>query len=149
MPIHTQTRDQIYADDAYKRVNGIYEKGKTLIVETERKAYEQYYKKYGGFSHKLPILIRTAGLAQALSFVEARGKKPGEHLLTDLAATVGQENMATLTHAARTVQLNEYMRLTQQVMDALLWYKRFAQSILGVEQDQANAVTEDTVGGKE
>lgn len=117
-----QTRDQKYAVDVYDKVSSI----KESVTEKE-------YKSYGAFAHKLPILIRTAGLAQALSFVEARGKKPGELLLNDLAGTIDKENAKVLAQKARTVELSEYIRLTQQVMDALLWYKRFAQSILGVE----------------
>jgi len=131
-----QTRDQMYATNVYKKV-------------TKTREEEKDYKKYGGFSNKLPILIRTAGLAQALSFVEARGNKPGERLLRDLADTIGKVDMITLTKAAREVQLSEYIRLTQQVMDALLWYKRFAQSILGVEQDQATEVAEERSGEEE
>jgi hypothetical protein len=31
-----------------------------------------------------------------------------------------------------------YMQLTQQVLDALLWYKRFAQTVLGVDGTEEN-----------
>ncbi len=116
-----QTREQKYAQDVYNRV--------CAIINDER----MNRKKYGGMAHKLPILIRTAGLAQALTFVEARGDKSGSQcqLLRDLGATVGHGDK--LAADARSAELGEYMRLTQQVLDALLWYKRFAQSVLNVE----------------
>ena len=38
-------------------------------------------KQYGSMAHKLPILVRTAGLTQALAFVESRGKEPYRALL--------------------------------------------------------------------
>ncbi len=116
-----QTREQKYAQDVYNRV--------CAITNDER----MNRKKYGGMAHKLPILIRTAGLAQALTFVEARGDKSGSQcqLLRDLGATVGCSDK--LAAKARSAELCEYMRLTQQVLDALLWYKRFAQSVLNVE----------------
>lgn len=127
-----QTRDQQYAIDAYNKVNII--KKNAIANDNEKE-----YKSYGAFAHKLPILIRTAGLAQALSFVEARGQKPGELLLNDLAGTVNKENAKVLAQKARTVELSEYIRLTQQVMDALLWYKRFAQSVLEVDVSDSNS----------
>ena len=85
---------------------------------------------YGGMAHKLPILIRTAGLAQALTYVESRGNAAQQQLLRDLAATLHTPNLTT---AAITAQLADYMYLTQQAMAALLWYKRFAQSVLDVQ----------------
>lgn len=113
-----QTRDQKYAVDVYKKVSEVGKKKK------------EEYESYGGMAHKLPVLIRTAGLAQALSFVESRGKPAHQQLLRDLAETIGRKELPSV---ARQAELSEYMRLTQQVMAALLWYKRFAQSVLGVE----------------
>jgi CRISPR-associated protein Cmr5 len=100
-------------------------------------AKQPEYKQYGAIAHKLPILIRTAGLVQALSFVEARSKKEiQKRLLTDLKATIEPNDPRTLLVHAQQADLSEYMRLTQQVMAALLWYKRFAQSILGVDASE-------------
>jgi CRISPR-associated protein Cmr5 len=118
-----QTRDQIYAATIYEQVS-------TVVKQPE-------YKQYGAIAHKLPILIRTAGLVQALSFVEARSKKEiQKRLLTDLKATIEPNDPRTLLVHAQQADLSEYMRLTQQVMAALLWYKRFAQSILGVDASE-------------
>lgn len=90
-------------------------------------------KRYGSLAHKLPVLIRTAGLVQALAFVQARGKREGQQLLNDLAATIGMTDGEALVTASRNAPLLPYMRLTRTALDALLWYKRFAQSILEVE----------------
>ncbi len=123
-----QTREQVFAAKVYKQVSEM-EKG------------SEDAKSYGSMAHKLPILIRTAGLAQALTFVEARGKENGpmHKLLDDLALTVGKRDRPDLLASARNAQLSEYMLLTQRVMDALLWYKRFAQSVLDVKASDANA----------
>lgn len=121
-----QTRDQKYAVDVYEKVS--------LIKGKEDEAFG---KSYGAMAHKLPVLIRTAGLAQALAFVEARGKKPQKRLLEDLAGTVKKPDAAALLKRARESEMSEYMLLTHQVIDALLWYKRFAQSVLGVEASDA------------
>jgi CRISPR-associated protein Cmr5 len=124
-----QTRDQIYAATVYKQVSNI-------------KKEEPEYKKYGAMAHKLPILIHTAGLAQALEFVNSRGQPVQKRLLTDLAVIVEQKDTSILLSHVRGANLNEYMRLTKQIMAALLWYKRFAQSILEVDASEA-ALTEN------
>jgi|SRR5579863_4418136 len=120
-----QTRDQKYASIVYEQVFNV------------KKEESSGYKKYGAMAHKLPILIHTAGLVQALAFVEARGEKVQKRLLTDLKATIEPDDSRTLLTHAQTTGLSEYMRLTQEIMAALLWYKRFAQSILGVDVSEA------------
>lgn len=116
-----QTRDQRYATTAHECVQKVKEK-------------EKKYKLYGSLAHKLPILIHTAGLAQALTFVDARVDEAiSKRFLDDLAKTVDQKDGKTLVKNVREAKLSEYMLLTQQVLAALLWYKRFAQSILNVE----------------
>lgn len=117
-----QTREQQYAAQIYQQVSRI----SSSVAKPDS-------KKYGSMAHKLPILIRTAGLAQALAFVEARGESPHHQLLDDMAEVVGEGTRAALLQRSHTAGLGEYMRLTQKAMAALLWYKRFAQSVLGVE----------------
>jgi CRISPR-associated protein Cmr5 len=116
------TYDQKYAQKAYEHVTAIKD-GKD----------EKAKKSYGSMSHKLPILIYKAGLVQALTFVEARGKEVQKQLLDDLAKSIDAENKVNLLQLARGAKLSEYIYLTQQVLAALLWYKRFAQSILGID----------------
>lgn len=113
-----RTRNQEYAAQIFEQVK--------QVGEDER-------KKYGSLAHRLPVLIRTAGLAQALAFVEARGGAAGRKLLRDIAAVVNEVNEEKLLARSRTAELPEYMLLTRNVLAALAWYKRFAQSVLGVE----------------
>lgn len=110
MPINT--RNQRYAGTIYDQVQR---------VPAEQRA------EYQGIAQKLPILIHTAGLAQALAFVESRGGA-GHQLLNDLADVVGTGTRATLLRRSRTDDLHKYMRLTQEALTALLWYKRFGQA---------------------
>jgi CRISPR-associated protein Cmr5 len=124
-----QTRDQKYAAIVYDQVSRI--------------ENQEEYKQYGAMAHKLPILIRTAGLTQALEFVNARGKGLQKQLLEDLAVTVEQNDTANLLSSVRSANLSEYMRLTQHIMAALLWYKRFAQSILKVDVSEAALLPEE------
>lgn len=119
------TRDQRYSTIAFDQVCKV-------------KKEESNYQKYGAMAHKLPILIHTAGLAQALEFVNARGEEAQKRLLKDLAITVGQKDAKALLAYMRGLELSGYMRLTQQILAALLWYKRFAQSMLGVDASESN-----------
>ncbi len=91
--------------------------------------------KYGSMAHKLPILIHTAGLAPALAFVESRKDELQRLVLDHLAQTVAWPNTVTgaqLAERSRAAELDEYMLLTRRSLDALLWYKRFVESILKV-----------------
>jgi CRISPR-associated protein Cmr5 len=120
-----QSREQRYAKMVYEQVSEY--PGKFQKDSTQR-------KEYGSMAHKLPVLVRTAGLAQALAFVDSRSKKePYEKLLDHLAVTVGEQDRDSLLKHSREADLSEYMYLTEQVLLALKWYKRFAQSILEVD----------------
>ena len=117
-----RTRDQKLAAEIFGQVSELAD-----LSETKR-------KKYGSMAHKAPALIRTAGLTQALAFIDARGDQAQHILLDHIAQVTGFNTRGELLHQSRTANLNEYMALSQRVMNALLWYKRFAQSVLGVEQ---------------
>lgn len=123
------TREQRYARAVYHQIEPLIDK-----PEQERKAY-------GSLAHKLPVLIRASGLAQALAFVRARNKEgtPQRQLLTDLEAVLRTNangvlaGSADLVTRSREADFEEYMRLTEAALQALLWFKRFAQSELKVE----------------
>ena len=140
------SRDQQNAAQVFNQVK--------KLLECERKEQKQY----GSIAHKLPVLIRSAGLAQALAFVAATAKRgkdaektkwtPQLQLLDDLAQMLKLENAEELLTQSRSVSLDEYMFLTQTALAALLWYKRYAQSVLDVEpsdeaDDQDDEVNND------
>jgi len=150
-----QTRNQKHAVEVFQKVEGLFNEGKEAIeellktegeetqkVKKKRREIETARKKYGAMAHKLPVLIRTAGLAQALGFLDAKSKKESEamnkRLLDDLASTLSKSSTQLLSHSRgdNNQSLGDYLRLTQETLAALLWYKRFAQSVLGVEQGE-------------
>lgn len=129
------TREQQYAGEVYARI-------KPLIPADgapKDEAKEKERKAYGSLAHKLPVLIRTAGLAQSLVFVQARNKEgtPQRRLLADLEFVLRKSGAlgpgAALVERSRSAEFEEYMRLTEGALEALLWFKRFAQSELKVE----------------
>lgn len=117
-----KTREQRYAAQAYRQVYEIYSHPK------------EYRDAYGSMAHKLPVLVHQAGLVQALAFVESRGKPEHKRLLDHLSEVVldGDDREALLARS-RNDGLISYMHLTEKVLSALAWYKRFAQSILDVD----------------
>ncbi|AEB12637.1 type III-B CRISPR module-associated protein Cmr5 [Marinithermus hydrothermalis] len=110
------TRAQRWAQDAYERVQARARTGEA--------------GEYKDMALKLPVLIRQAGLAQALAFVESRGKAAHKSLGEDLARTLGYEGLRDLSAQARKAPLLEYLRLTREVLGAADWYKRFAQALI-------------------
>ncbi|GEM_PF-103807 len=121
-----RTRSQKYAAAVYRKVKD---------VESTKKG-DSFRKKYGGMAHKLPVLIRTAGLAQALAFVEGKSEAGWTRLVEDLNAVVGKTNGKDLLQASLSEDLFSYMHLTRKTMDALVWFKRFAESVLNVKQGE-------------
>ncbi|MCA9994819.1 MAG: type III-B CRISPR module-associated protein Cmr5 [Anaerolineales bacterium] len=102
-------------------------------IDRQKKSYCQ---KYGSMAHKLPIFIRRAGLAQALAFVQAKNEEAYRDLLTHVATAVSWPNITTGTQLAelsRSADLDTYILLTRRVIAVLIWYKRFAESVLGVK----------------
>ncbi|HEY1352223.1 MAG TPA: type III-B CRISPR module-associated protein Cmr5 [Ktedonobacteraceae bacterium] len=103
---------------------------------------------YGSLAHTLPVLIHTSGLAQALAFVDSRhtGDGPGQ-FLEDLSQVVLAQPAAAFLQRVRESEVREYLYLTDRTLAALLWYKRYAQSILGIAQGQ-NSEQDAQGGGK-
>jgi CRISPR-associated protein Cmr5 len=132
---HFQTRDQRFALAAHKQVTDLNNRYRDQPTARSR---------YGAISHHLPILIHTSGLAQAISFVTALASKQNIYtdFLNDLAQTVGVGNGSDLQKLALEHDLGDYLHLTRDVLDALLWYKRFAQSILHVDNANVDDVNQ-------
>ena len=115
-----RTRTQRFADDAFQRVKARQRQGDP--------------GRYGSFALSLPTLVRSAGLAQALAFAEAKQQRD---LLDDLASTLGKDGAGGLLQASRELPVMEYMKLTREVLAAADWYKRYAQSILNIDPAEA------------
>ena len=98
---------------------------------------------------KLPVLVQKAGLAQALAFVDMKGKNektnPVYIFLNDLAEVIfedlgsNQNKRELFLKRSRSDDLQDYMLLTRKTMAALDWFRRYAQSILKV----SSTTTED------
>ena len=111
------TRSSVVASAVLTRVTA--HKGREASFATE----------YGGLAEKLPMLIRTAGLSQAMLYAEVRATKTGQNKLReDLIAVLGLPENAIAVLVKDT--LIEHMQHTRQALAALVWFKRFSQSVL-------------------
>lgn len=121
--VSMKTRNQEYASKVYK-----------LVFEAKSKLADQKKRdKYGSMAHSLAPLIRSAGLCQALQFVHTRKEEPLDILLEHLAKALHLSNSSELLKRAQNSELLEYTKLSRDVLLALAWFKRFAQSVLDVD----------------
>lgn len=121
-------RDQRRAQSAFTQVS-------TLAADK--------HKKYGVLALKLPFLIRSSGLAQALAFTDQKASAANVPLLDHLALTIGSATgQATLTRAQLLERSRtepdpaSYLMLTREALLAASWYKRLASSMLKVESGE-------------
>lgn len=101
-------------------------------------------KRYGNTVHSLPALIRNAGLSQALHFVRSRRKAECDLVLDHLASQLARvdptiRDRESLLNRVRLAELGKYLRLTQEALACVHWYKRFVQGELGVESSDDGA----------
>ncbi len=93
---------------------------------------------YGGLCHAFPVLIRTNGLCQTLAFFHEKrsaDKDRGEAyqlFWRHVAETLG-EREDTLLDRVRRMSSVEYLRASRRLVEAWVFYKRFAVSLLGVQ----------------
>lgn len=100
-------------------------------------------KIYGSMAQKLPALIRTAGLCQALYFVKSRGKKPLETFLGHLAEQLKRvdpqiADMDKLLERVRDAKIGHYVWLTREALASVGWYARLARSEWGILPGEDN-----------
>ena len=126
------TLDQQRAAQAYRHVEKI---------ATEHPKESKERKQYASMAQKLPVLIRSAGLCQALHFLKSRGKDPERsvlgkllnHLAVQLQRTDASiRDGASLCDKVREAELPRYLWLTREALATAEWYARLSQSELEI-----------------
>lgn len=124
------TRDQERARLAFEHVTAV------------RTWDESRKKKYASIVYAAPALLRSAGLSQALHFILSRRKNKADDgpkvFLDQLAAQLGRVDKKIVSSDAllarvRTAELADYLRLTQEALACVTWYRRFVQGVLEIE----------------
>ena len=94
-------------------------------------------KTYGSMAQKLPALIRSAGLCQAIYFVKSRKKDALDRLLAHLAEQLTRvdpqiTNVDSLCASVRGADVGHYVWLTREALATVSWYGRLARSEWGI-----------------
>lgn len=102
-------------------------------------------KTYGGLCHAFPILVRQNGLGQALAFIEVKATSGNDQdrkaayavLQRHIAGMLGVAVPEQLLNHVRNVDARQYLHETRVLLDAWIYYKRFATSLLNVTSAEA------------
>jgi CRISPR-associated protein Cmr5 len=95
-------------------------------------------KAFGGICHAVPGWILANGLAETVAFIEAKGAGGGTsgwaygQVSQSIAGVLGVPR-ANLTARIAGPTMQQYMIDTLTLLDAWVFYKRFAVSMLGVQ----------------
>jgi CRISPR-associated protein Cmr5 len=96
--------------------------------------------RYQSLCQEFPVMVRTAGLCQALAFSYAKkGDEKGlprahDLLLQHVAAILqSQPDVGALMNKIQKAPAAEYMHMSRRVLDAWVYFKRFSKSVLSVE----------------
>lgn len=120
-----KTRAQEYSQHAYQQISALH-------FDNDKQK-----KLYGSICHQFPVMVLRSGLAQSVAFLwvrAANGKPAYEKFIQHLSAITGLEGETQDDFQQRIQQMNldEYRRTTRTILNACVWYKRFAESLLNV-----------------
>lgn len=97
-------------------------------------------KKYATIVHKMPSLLQSAGLCQALHFAKSRPdedqRRYVDHLAEQLSRCIGGKTPLSgdqLLERVRRASLGEYLQLTDEAMACAAWYRRLVQGVLKID----------------
>lgn len=125
-----QTRAQKNSKLAYEHINQL------NLNATDKKLY-------GSICHNFPIMLLRSGLAQSVAFLWVKAsndKKAYKIFLQHLSIISGggeYESYPALQDRIQQMSLGEYQRTTRIILNASIWYKRFAESILNVKAGES------------
>ncbi len=102
---------------------------------------EDVHRDYGRLCHSFPIMVRTCGLCQAIAFSadktqsdDSNRAKAHELLLRHVARILDlKPSPQSLLDKILTADAATYLLYTRRVLNAWVYFKRFAVSILKVK----------------
>lgn len=123
MPLPTRTVEQERANHAWQCVNGVKDK--------------PFAKEYRTIAIKMPSLILTNGLGQALAFLKAKGKEDSSDEHEVLYQHINEWFMGHqsingdfLDWIVKEASSQKYRLATMEALALLQWFKRFAEAVL-------------------
>ena len=96
--------------------------------EADRRRSRQ--KKYKTSAKKLPVLIKTNGLGQALAYIQTRNVDLYDHLTAWLLAKELITDESGLVSQVINLGSDKYRQLTTESLAYLNWVRRFVDSLM-------------------
>ena len=96
-------------------------------------------KNYGTIARDFGVVVRTTGLAQASAFAEAKAtgtkgdRQRAYQLLLKHLSQVLDIPAGRVTERIRTTDTVTYLRYTQEVLQAMVYFRRFVVSLLRID----------------
>ena len=115
-------RSQKYAQRAFGLIQKVKDSNKQV-------------KEYRTLVLNFPTMILQSGLAQAIGFLQAKGKEEHLLLLAHIAELLG-ENKDSLHKKILEADLSHYQLLTRQAIEAASSLKRYTQALLPKPKDE-------------
>lgn len=115
-------RSQKYAQRAYGLIQKVKDDNKQV-------------KEYRTLALNFPTMILQSGLAQAIGFLQAKGKEEHMLLLAHIAELLG-ENKDSLHKKILAADLSHYQLLTRKAIEAASSLKRYTQALLPKPKDE-------------
>lgn len=145
-----KTRSQQYSQQVFEQLSQLnFEQeirrkaqSKVLTADEVSTKSADLAKQYGSLCHQFPLMVLRNGLAQAVAFVWVKSKNDEsspqglflQHL-SQLTSGATGESPAAFQQRINALDLVQYQRITRKILAASIWYKRFAESLLGVSGD--------------
>lgn len=115
-------RSQKYAQRAFGLIQKVKDSNKQV-------------KEYRTLVLNFPTMILQSGLAQAIGFLQAKGKEEHLLLLAHIAELLG-ENKDGLHKKILEADLSHYQLLSRQALEAASSLKRYTQALLPKPKDE-------------
>lgn len=113
--------EQGIAESAYRHVHEIKNEGNSALEQA-----------YGGLCHRFPQMVMLNGLRLTLVYLEAKGNGNAEDKPN--AYHRFRQHMNDLLKPDDFQFAGSYRYQTRLALRAALWYKRYAEAILGVTE---------------
>ncbi|MFC3749082.1 type III-B CRISPR module-associated protein Cmr5 [Paenibacillus sp. GCM10012306] len=108
-------------------------------IDEVAKLSKKEQQQYGSLCHRVPSMIMLNGFRLTVAFLSVENKEMRTHFLKDMGLAIGINNFKTEIPE----RMDDYRILTRQALDASVWFKRYAEAILGVTQADADSQLED------
>ena len=115
-------RSQKYAQRAFGLIQKVEEENEKV-------------KEYRTLALNFPTMILQSGLAQAIGFLQAKGKEEHLLLLAHIAELL-EENESSLHKKILEADLPHYQLLTRRALEAASALKRYTQALLPKPKDE-------------